>query len=378
MNKNGKPINCEQCGKEFYAAQWALDLGRRFCSRDCYHKASIGRSAWNKGIKRWWLSPTEFKPGQMSGEKNPNWKGGITKDEERFKEEYKKWRQTVFERDNFTCVWCGAIGDELEADHIYPQAFFPEKRYDINNGRTLCKECHKHTYTYLNPYLDTGFLSTTTGYFSLLINELPVDEIGDNKKEYLMWNDGSVECETGEFLMSLVRLIKPKEILETGTYKGWSSAYMATGLKENGFGHLTTLEFQPDHLDTSKKLWEILNVSSFITSYLVDAGKFTPQEGIKYQLILLDTEPQTRFAEAVRFFDSLDEGGFMFIHDLHRHMGQEDSINPDHPNEKHWPWGELPQELKDLVAQGKLRPIHFPTPRGLTGLYKTHSNDYKW
>lgn len=67
--------------------------------------------------------------------------------------EYKLWREAVFERDNYTCVWCGArngLGKhiDLHADHIKPFALFPELRFAIDNGRTLCKDCHAKTDTY--------------------------------------------------------------------------------------------------------------------------------------------------------------------------------------------------------------------------------------
>jgi 5-methylcytosine-specific restriction endonuclease McrA len=61
--------------------------------------------------------------------------------------EYKLWRRAVFTRDNFTCIWCGIKGD-IEADHIKPWSLFPALRYAIDNGRTLCKDCHKKTDTY--------------------------------------------------------------------------------------------------------------------------------------------------------------------------------------------------------------------------------------
>jgi hypothetical protein len=51
------------------------------------------------------------------------------------------------------------------------------------------------------------------------------------------------------------------------------------------------------------------------------------------------------------------------------------------PNEEHgfaWPYGKLPPEIIKLVKEDKLRPFHFPTPRGLTGFYKTREDDYKW
>ncbi len=53
----------------------------------------------------------------------------------------------VLKRDGFKCVWCGAT-DNLEVDHVYPFAYFPELRFDITNGRALCKFHHEQTITY--------------------------------------------------------------------------------------------------------------------------------------------------------------------------------------------------------------------------------------
>jgi hypothetical protein len=86
----------------------------------------------------------------IRGEKHPNWKGGTTTINQRIRKsiEYRLWREAVFERDNYTCVWCGKRGGELNADHIKPFAYFPELRFAIDNGRTLCVPCHKTTDTY--------------------------------------------------------------------------------------------------------------------------------------------------------------------------------------------------------------------------------------
>jgi hypothetical protein len=88
----------------------------------------------------------------VRGEKNRHWKGGVTPANFiiRGSLEYKLWRRSVFERDSHTCVWCGDNkGGNLHADHIKPFAFYPELRFAIDNGRTLCVECHKKTDTFL-------------------------------------------------------------------------------------------------------------------------------------------------------------------------------------------------------------------------------------
>ncbi len=81
--------------------------------------------------------------------------------------EYRQWRNSVFRRDNWTCIECGKK-THLNADHIIPFALIIRNiileqgsdnlfdkalksniLWDINNGRTLCIICHKKTDTYL-------------------------------------------------------------------------------------------------------------------------------------------------------------------------------------------------------------------------------------
>lgn len=83
----------------------------------------------------------------MRGEKNNNWKGGITSANMAIRNSaaYKAWRRSVFERDHYTCVECGQVGGKLQVDHIKPFSLYPELRLDISNGRVLCKPCHMAT-----------------------------------------------------------------------------------------------------------------------------------------------------------------------------------------------------------------------------------------
>lgn len=101
-----------------------------------------------------------------SGENNTNWNGGITPLRKLIRElpKYREWRIKVFKRDKYSCVWCGCdISGLLNADH-FPIAFADiikkfnikstqeavlcRELWDVNNGRTLCVDCHKKTPNY--------------------------------------------------------------------------------------------------------------------------------------------------------------------------------------------------------------------------------------
>lgn len=143
--KDAVEKKCEVCGitiprdPKLSSRQW---IRKRFCSFKCGGKALSVRmpEPWNKGKK----CP------QLGGANQHLWKGGITPQDEliRKSREYKLWREAVFKRDDFTCQGCGLRGVQLQADHIKPFAWFPELRFAIDNGRTLCVPCHRKTPTF--------------------------------------------------------------------------------------------------------------------------------------------------------------------------------------------------------------------------------------
>lgn len=109
-------------------------------------RAMTGRPAWNRGLRKH-LNPDKIQYG-CSGPNHWAWKGGISSVNSRLRQSsrYKTWRDQVFARDDFTCQFCRKRGRELEADHIKPFSIYPELRFEVSNGRTLCKECHRrHT-----------------------------------------------------------------------------------------------------------------------------------------------------------------------------------------------------------------------------------------
>ncbi|MBA7541982.1 hypothetical protein ES705_34298 [subsurface metagenome] len=141
-----------------------MSLSHRNMSEETRKKMSNG----HKDIKRSPFSEEHRKNMSKSqkgkyGEKNPNWKGGITPKNHliRNSDEFENWRKSVFERDNYTCRKCNKRGGlYLHAHHIKSFAEYPELRFRVSNGITLCEDCHRKTDNYGNKarYITEGEL----------------------------------------------------------------------------------------------------------------------------------------------------------------------------------------------------------------------------
>jgi len=124
----------------------------------CTAIGNIGPNGYWMDKKRPYLintnaAKTMFVSEKVRGKNNNNWKGGITPENYKIRnsEEYKEWRLKVFSRDNFICVLCeNNESGCLQADHIKKFSLYPDLRLDVDNGRTLCVECHKKTPTWGN------------------------------------------------------------------------------------------------------------------------------------------------------------------------------------------------------------------------------------
>jgi len=156
--QGGKPLwACLGCQKAFTSYKRGGGRSRLYCSKKCVGGAN-GALRRGKSLS----IRTRVKLGNaFRGDRSHFWRGGVTRSNQLVREsvEYKLWREAVLRRDGFACVWCGNQAN-LQADHIKQFAFFPELRFAIDNGRTLCAPCHRKTPTWGNNGLNKKHANT--------------------------------------------------------------------------------------------------------------------------------------------------------------------------------------------------------------------------
>lgn len=111
-------------------------------TRQKISKALTGRKFSLKHRKN--LSKARRGNPGMRGVNHWAWKGGIKPYHRRIQNwaVYKEWRLSVLERDKFTCIGCGKVGNPLDVHHIIDTRERPDLAFEVNNGTTLCRKCH--------------------------------------------------------------------------------------------------------------------------------------------------------------------------------------------------------------------------------------------
>jgi len=191
---------CKECGKDIFVNDSSYTgkvRTKHFCNKTCIMKYR-NRLIWtpearrkqgenarriNRGKVRSFEAKIHYALANI-GDKSHFWLGGKTDKSREIRNCFRMvdWKKAVLKRDNYTCLLCGKQGGYLEADHIepfsvrlqrlinksgqdnlYEKALCYEPLWDINNGRTLCPNCHRKT--------DTFALRTNDKRWDLLYKE---------------------------------------------------------------------------------------------------------------------------------------------------------------------------------------------------------------
>ena len=113
----------------------------------------------------------------------------------------------------------------------------------------------------------------------------------------------------GRVLSMISKMIHPSNIIEVGTYTGYSALCMAEGLKENGKIH--TLDINEEYTSVAKKYFDKSNYKENIIQHIGNAVDVIPQLNDKFQLAFLDADKENYSNYFDLIIEKMDIGGYI-------------------------------------------------------------------
>ena len=114
----------------------------------------------------------------------------------------------------------------------------------------------------------------------------------------------------GRLLKMLVGMIRPKNVLEVGTFSGYSALSMAEGLEDGG--HLYTFEINDEQEDFTRPWIEQSPWADRITFLIGDAITEAPRLGVSFDLAFIDGDKRTYRETYEMALSVVRKGGFIF------------------------------------------------------------------
>ena len=167
----------------------------------------------------------------------------------------------------------------------------------------------------------------------------------------------SLELETGMILYSLARRIRPVVLMETGTWKGYSAAFMACALADNYEPYPGRSHMPPGILFTVDKddhgaavLWDHLDVNHYVRFTVCDSMQYIPPRDIDILYLDAGHYAEDIIGEAKHYAPFLNHhDSYVLVHDT---------------SLESFSWKAM-QEIPKILG-GKVDVIEFPNMRGLT------------
>jgi predicted O-methyltransferase YrrM len=162
----------------------------------------------------------------------------------------------------------------------------------------------------------------------------------------------SAEVEVSELVAGFVRALQPDLVIETGTAFGQTAEAIGKALQVNGQGILWTVETDPERVDVSRSRCADLPVTVMHGESLTLLSTLPAGVGFAW----LDSLIPLRIPEIRALRPALSVGAIVGFHDS-RAIPDDEHADDD--------WRGYRPSLEALLAEGWLRGIHLPTPRGV-------------
>lgn len=160
-----------------------------------------------------------------------------------------------------------------------------------------------------------------------------------------MFDGWTAEVETLEFLYALTRLVKPRWVVETGTWHGFGAMAIGMGLRDNGRGKLVSMEIEQESYEVAKEKIEVAGLTQWVELLNTSSLNYKTEEAIDF--LFLDSAIEIRGPEFMHFRANIEPNAIVVFHDT--------SV------EHH----RVLEDVKVLERARYLKALEFRTPRGL-------------
>jgi predicted O-methyltransferase YrrM len=164
-------------------------------------------------------------------------------------------------------------------------------------------------------------------------------------QQWSMIDSMTAEVEVLEFIATLVTTIKPRLVVETGSFLGVSTEWIARGLERNGFGKVVSCEFDTVVYERAKARLEASPLKQWME--LRNESSLEMQVEGTIDLLFSDSDIQIREAEVKRFLPQMNPNGVILMHDASSHLQV------------------VRAAALKMEDEGLISVVLLPTPRGL-------------
>jgi predicted O-methyltransferase YrrM len=164
-------------------------------------------------------------------------------------------------------------------------------------------------------------------------------------EQWKMLDPMSSETEVIDFLRSLVITLKPRLVVETGTFRGLSTVAIAEGMRQNGFGRVVTIEYDPKVYAAAKQHIEASGLADWVECR--NQSSLDTEINGTIDILFSDSHQEIREAEVRRFYPQVNEHGLILVHDASSHLRI------------------VREAMLRLEREGLISLLLLPTPRGL-------------